>query len=273
MRKALWLCLAVATAASAALAGGPPGRRDGERGGPPDRGRFGGFDMFRGDALQQRARGNAFDALRRYFDLTPEQQAAVAKLDEQRAGDERDAQADLAKRLDKKYSALILEVLPADQKPKYEGVLAALAARDDAIEAAQKDFRGVVEKTRTAQGVTGAARQRGFFGAFGGPGAGLPNDKGDIISQCINLTEQQRGAVDGIRRDGGDNMRNKMRDVARPQDWRDADARQKYADAMRKVREQVDTQTAEAMALLLDPEQKKAYEGAAGALDAYKKKV
>jgi hypothetical protein len=228
--------------------------------------------MFRGGDLgQQRTRGNAFDALRRYFDLTAEQQAAVAKLDEQRATDEREAQSELAKRLDKKYSALILEVLPADQKPKYEGVLAALAARDDAIEAAQKEFRGVVEKTRTAQGVTGTAARRGF-GPFGGPGSSLPNSKGEVISQCINLTEQQRGAVDGIRRDGFDNMRAEMRKLAQI-DWRDAAARQKNTEAMRKIREKVDTQTAEAMALLLDPEQKKAYDGAATALDAYNKKV
>ena len=112
MRKLLWLALAFALGAQMALAGGPPGRREG------DRPRFDPMAVFRGgDFSAPRARGNAFDALRRYFDLTPEQQAAVAKLDEQRAADEREAMAAVAKSLDKKYAALIVEASPPSRRP------------------------------------------------------------------------------------------------------------------------------------------------------------
>lgn len=267
MVKKLWLvCLALALGATAALAGGPPGRRDGERRGPEGE-RRGPFEFFReagprGEFPGTRGRGNAFDALRRYFDLTPEQQAALTKLEDQRTADEREAMNEVAKKLDKKYAALIAEILPADQKAKYEAVLAALAARDDAREAAEKEYRAVLIKTRAEQGVTGRA-----LGNF------LPNSKGEIIRQCINLTEAQRGAIDGVQRDAWGNMRDKMRDVPRPQDWRDADARQKFAEAMRKVREQVDNQAAEAMVLLLNEGQKKAYQTMADALEVYNKKL
>ncbi len=261
MRKLLCLLVALGVALPAAWAGGPPGRREGDRGGPR-------WDMFRGgETFGPRTRGNAFDALRRYFDLTPEQQATVAKLDEQRAADEREAMTDVAKRLDKKYSSLIVEVLPADQKAKYEQVLAALAARDDATEAAQKEFRGVLDKVRSVQGVTAGRRGPGFFGSS------LPNSKPDIIRYCVNANEELRTALDGVQRDGWTAMREKTRDVARPQNWGDAAERQKYADGMRKIREQTDQQTAEAMALLLNEEQKKAYQTGATALDAYTKKV
>ncbi len=271
MRKLQWLALALAAAAQAGFAAGPPGRRDGERG--PGRGDGGRFDTFRGgEAFGPRARGNAFDALRRYFDLTPEQQAAVAKLDEQRAADEREALSALGKTLDKKFSALILELLPADQKAKYEQVLAALTARDEATEAAQKEFRAVVDKLRADQGVTAAATAgRRGFGPF--LGSSLPNSKGDIIRQCLKLTEQQHGAVDGIQRDTWGNMRQKMQGIPRPENWGDAAARQKYAEATRKVREDVENQAAEAMALLLNDEQKKAYQTGAAALEVYNKKV
>ncbi len=271
MRKLLWLAVACAACAQAALAGGPPGRRDGERRegdrGGPDRQRF---DVFRGGDFSfapPRTRGNAFDALRRYFDLTPEQQTAVAKLDEQRAADEREAMTALAKSLDKKYAALIVEALPADQKAKYEQVLAALTARDEAHDAAQKDFRAALDKVRTDQGVAAPAR-RGP-GAFG---TGLPNSKTDLIRQCINLTEATRGAVDGIQRDAQGNAWEKIRGMARP-DWRDAEARQKHNEATRKIREQHETQAAEAMLLLLDDGQKKAYQTAAAALDTHDKKM
>ncbi len=261
MRKLSCVGLALVLGASAVLAGGPPDRRGpgGDRRGQFD---FMRSDQFRGDVPGLRNRGVASDALRRYFDLTPEQQAALTKLDDQRAADEREAMNTLAKSLDKKYAALILEVLPADQKAKYEQVLAALTAREDATEAAQKDFRTVLTKVRADQGVTG--RPLGGF---------LPNSKGELIRQCINLTEAQHGAIDGVQRDAWGNMRDKTRDIARPQDWRDAAARQKYSEAIRKVREQVDNQAAEAMALLLNEAQKTAYQTAAASLDVCNKKV
>lgn len=257
MKKLIWLSLALALGAQAVLAGGPPNR--GDRGGPPDRQRW---DQFRGDFFGGRPRGNAFDAVRRYFDLTPEQQAALAKLDEQRSLDEREALVELAKTLDKKYAALIVEALPAEQKAKYEQVLAALAARDEAHEAAQKEFRAALARIREAQGVTG---RMSIYN--------LPNSKTDIVRTCVNVTEDQRAAMDGVQRDAWAGMRDKMRDVVRPQNWGDAEARQKFGEAMRKVREQVETQAAEGMVILLNEEQKKAYQTGAAALDAYNKKV
>lgn len=270
MKKLWYVCLALAVAAPGVLAGGPPVRRDGERrppfvpgAGPQGRPFEGLRDQFRGgEFFGSRSVGNAFDALRRYFDITPEQQAAITKLEDQKLADEREALAALGRTLDKKYAALILEVLPADQKAKYEGVLAALAAREEALEAAQKEYRAVLTKVRADQRVAGRAL-----------GANLPNSKGELIRQCLNLSEAQRGAIDGVQRDAWGNMRDKMRDVPRPEDWRDAAARQKYAEGIRKVREQVDGQAAEAMALLLNEEQKKAYQAMATALEAYNKKV
>ncbi|HUT34234.1 MAG TPA: hypothetical protein VNE39_12185 [Planctomycetota bacterium] len=261
MRRLLWLCAVLGAGASVALAAAPPHRHD--QGGRPDRGGERIWPTFTPGG-PQRGKANPFDALRRYFDLTPEQQAAVAKLDEQRSAEEREAIAEITKTYDKKFAALLVEVLPADQKAKYEQVIAALTARDDAVEAAQKELRDTIEQVRTAQGIAGTRRWSGAY---------LPLSKGDVIRQCINLTEQQRQAMDGVTRDGWTAMRDKMRDVPRPQDWRDADARQKYSDAMRKVREQVDAQSAEAMALLLNDEQKKAYQTVATALDTCNKKI
>jgi len=242
VKRLVWLGLAMAVAAQAAVAGGPPGRRG------------------RGGYFPGRPRGNAFDAVRRYFDLTPEQQAALGKLDGQRAADEREAMVKLARELDKKYAALILEILPDDQKATYEKVLAALAERDEAREAAEKAYREVVNKVREAQGVGGPL-----------PGHFLPRRKADVIRTCIKLTEEQRAAIDGVQRDAWAGMREKFRAVPRPKDWRDAEARRKYAEAMRKLREDIETQAAEAMAMLLDEEQKKAYGMVAAALDAYQK--
>jgi hypothetical protein len=262
MRKLLWAVLAMGLVGATAQAGGPPG---GPGGRVRDRmgaeflgGRMGEFLGIPG----ARARTDIFDVARRYFPLTPEQQAAIGKLDDQRDTEQSDAIAELNKRLDKKFIALILEALPPEEKAKYEKVIAAITERDEAIEAARKEFRETLDKVRAAQGVEAK-----------GPTTTLPFNRTDIIRRCLNLTEQQRTGIDQAGRDGWTAMREKMRNVVRPGDWRDADARRQFFEASRKAREEVDAQTAEAMVLLLNDEQKKAYQTAAAAMDAYSKKV
>ena len=259
MRKALGAVLAMVLAAAMAQAGGPP--RGG--GGPGNRGRRGGA---RGDfftrMMGRRDRLSVFDAAQRYFDLTEEQNAAVDGLEGLRGAEERAAIAELNKQLDKKYVALILEVLPAAEKPKFEKVFAAMTERDEAIEAARKEFRTVLDKVETDQKIEQKA-----------PPDYIPFEKTDLVRRFIKLTEQQQTGTDAIRRDGWGGMREKMRNIPRPQDWRDAQARRQYGIAVRKAREEVDEGSAKAMVQLLSEDQQKAYQTAATAFDVYRKKV
>jgi len=272
MRKTLWMVVAAAAAASMLWAGEPPG---GEAGGPPGRDRRGGppggdprggpggrFNPFFGQMTGRRRAPDLFDTARRYFDLTEEQQATVEKLHDQYGAEERAAEVELRKGLDKRFLTLIAEVLPAEEKARFEKLFAAMTERDAAIAAAEKEFRTVLDKVETDQGIEDKA-----------PPDYIPSGKADVIRRFIKLSEQQREDVDGIRRDGWGAMREKMRDVARPQNWRDAAARQRFFEAANKVREEVEGEFAETMAKLLNPEQKKAYDTAAAAYDACRTKV
>jgi len=59
----------------------------------------------------------------------------------------------------------------------------------------------------------------------------------------------------------------------RPDDWRDRDAVREFMDQMRKMRENVDNASAEAMLKVLTDEQKAAYETASKAYEAYQAKI
>jgi len=263
MRKVFWAMLAMGLVAQA-FAGAPqgqPGRGPGQRGGGPGQ-RGGNFGPQMMGGVE---RVDVFDLARRYETLTPEQLAAIETLEAQRDAEQRAALAELNKQLNKKFAALVAEALPAAEKEKYEKAAAALAEREEALTAAEKDFRAALEKLRAAQGVE-------LSTAFGG-GRFLPQGKGDIIRRYIKLTDAQHTAIDEVRRGGFGQMRDLMRDTPRPQDWRDAAARRKYADAAAKVRDQIDEQTSKAMVDLLTDDQKKAYEPAAAASDTYKKAV
>ena len=264
MRRLLLVVLAMALCSPALYAGAPAGGgrggRGGRGGGPGGRGGFmgGGGFQFGG----QRDQADTFDVARRYFELTPEQTLAIQKLEDQRAAEERKAEAELKATLDKKYVALVMEALPEADKPKYEKAFAALAEREVAVRAAEDELRTAVTALVNAQGVE----------RRGSPNS-LPFGKGDIIRRNLKLDEAQHTAIDEIARTGFGTMRDKMGAIQRPQDFNDAAARRTYGEAVRKVREEVDETVAKTMADLLNEAQKAAYQTVATAMDTCRKKV
>ncbi|MFP4057549.1 MAG: Spy/CpxP family protein refolding chaperone [Candidatus Brocadiia bacterium] len=255
MRKYAWIgmALALALAAPLARAGGPPdrGRRDRGR-------RFRGFDPRRMFGRET----NVFRTVQRYFDLTEEQGAAIEKLDRQRDAEEREAVEKLRDRLDEKYVGLIIEVLPDEQKEKYQAVIDAMKARDEAIDAAREKYAAVLEEVRTEQGVEPRY-----------PPGYVPTQKTDLVRRYLKLTEDQEAAVDEVRRQSFREMRELMRDIPRPDDWRDEAARRKFMEAVTKARDEHAEKTVKDMLVFLTEEQKKTYETAATALDEYRKTV
>ena len=252
MRRLVWIGLAAALAAPSVWAGAP------QRGG----GGMRGMGMFGPGARGPREQTDLFDSVRRYMTLTEEQQAAIGKLDDQRDAEQRAALAEINKRLDTKFLALVLEALPAEEKAKFEKAWAAIAERDAAVAAADKELRDALSALRTAQGVV----QTGML-------TDLPGGKADIIRRYLKLTDEQHRQIDEAGRNGGTQMRDAMRDIPRPQDFTDVAARRAFGEAVRKAREQVDNQSADAMAGHLTDDQQKAYRTAAAAYDAAQKKI
>jgi len=266
--RKLWIAALVLMVGALALeAGGPPGGGEGRgRPGGDRRGR----DM-RGRDMRARMMGmmqrrqeeiDVFDTARRLADLTEEQTASLQTLDDQRNVEEAEAIAELKRQLDIKYVALIIEVLPGVAKEPYKKAYDAMVWRQDQRAAARKELIAVLEKLRTDQGVE---RQ-------GQPDA-VPYSKTDIIRRYMKLTDEQRTKAEEVRREGFAALREQMRDVERPNDWRDAEAVAKFMEGMRKARETVDGQAADAMAAVLTDEQKKAYGTAGTAYDAYRAKL
>jgi hypothetical protein len=250
----------IALVASMAWAGGPPGRGRGDRG-RGDRGR-GGFDMF----SMMRGRREDTDIFRmaqRYVQLTDEQRATLEKLDGKRDAEERAARAELDLELDKKYIALLLEIVQGPEKDKLEKAFAARTERDAAIAAARAELLALFAKLDEESDAVEATRDPDY----------IPYSKTDLIRRFIKLSDAQGQAVDGVRRAAFNGLREKMRGVQRPQDWRNAEAREKYIAAMRTAREEVDEETVVKMVEQLTEPQIKAYETLSAALDAYNKKV
>jgi len=268
MRRMVVAALALVVSGVLAQAGGPPDRGAGgdrrARGGDR-RARFmegmrrpgGFFDRMMGG----RGGPDVFDAARRFLELNEEQQAAVGKLDSQHDTEEREAIRELRKTLNQKYLALIVEILPGEEKEKFQKLFAAMTERDDALYAARKELLEVLNKISEEQGV----EQRGPTGI-------VPNSKTDLIRRCIKLTDDQQEEARELRRAAFAAMREEMRNIQRPRDWQDAEAREEFMTAIRKAREAVDDASAKAVAALLNDEQKKAYETASAAHDVYKKK-
>lgn len=264
MRKALVVALVAMLAPLALEAGAPPdgGRRDRGRGGRMGRGMPGGFV---GRMMGGREGTDVFDVARRYFELNEEQQAGVRKLDAQHDADEREALAALAKKLNTKYAALIAELLPQEEKAKYQQAIAAMMARDEAIAAAAMELHAVLDKLRADQGV----ERRG-------PSDRVPDTKMELITTCFKLAEEQRGALGEATREqrGGmrERMRERMQEIGRPDNMRDPAARRQLFQVMMKMREQADNKLAKDIAEdVLDEKQRAAFQTAAAALDAYKK--
>lgn len=258
MRKRWSGVVAVALSVALAQAGGPP-----DRGGDAGRGRGGGggedmrrrmFEAMRGGGgFFGRGGGSSvdvdvFDTARKLAELNDQQKADVQGLDDQYELEEREARLEITRALNKKYIALMLEILPDDVKPKYEKVLAAMSERELATETARKALITVLEGIRKEQG---ADRQ--------GPADTIPSGKTDIIRRYIKLSDAQRTEADELRRDGFGAMREEMQKIQRPNDFRDQAAMAKYIEAMRAARERVDDKAAAGMAGVLNEGQKAAY--------------
>lgn len=271
MRK-LWIGVVVAALSVALAQAGAPGGEGGGRGG--GRGGRGGDDMRRRMFEAMRGGGgfggrggstvqiDVFETARKLAELNDNQKADVQGLDDQYELEEREARLELTRALNKKYIALVLELLPDDVKPKYEKVLAAMTERELATETARKALITVLEGVRKEQG---ADRQ--------GPPDMIPSGKSDIIRRYIKLADAQRTEADELRRDGFGAMREAMQGIQRPNDFRDQAAMAKFMEAMRAARQKVDDKAATAMAGVLNEAQKAAYAKGETAFDGYQAKI
>ncbi len=276
MRKLIWSVLALVLCCAMVRAGEPggerrgPGRgerrgRMGGRGGPP--GMFG-----------RRDRGtDIFDVARRACELNAEAQAAVGNLAIQYAVEEADVLADLRKRLNKEYLVRVLALLPDDEKAKYEKVVAAMTERDEAIAAAKKELREILDKVRTRQGADKVvADDRGprFFRPRRGE---VPTQKLDMFRTHFVLNEDQRADLENIRDGNREAMREKMRermgDLRRGGGRPDPARMRQLGQVFRQVRQEVDEENAKAVVQILTDAQKKDFAVATAAMDACKKKA
>ncbi|MBL7224201.1 MAG: hypothetical protein ISS72_10130 [Candidatus Brocadiae bacterium] len=253
--KAAAVFLAALAATSLAVAAEQPVRHD--------RGRMQPMHQAWGQG-SYRYRLNPFDIARRLVDLTDEQKGAVSKLQQQRQDDYRKQMAEAGRQLDKKFALLVVEIVGAENKGVYEKVLAAIAERDAAIEAARVEALAALQKLREPRDDDAQPYRYGSF---------IPRRKQDIIRTLIQLSDEQKTKIDGIRRDSYTLLREAMRDIPRPDDWRNEEARRQYSEAIRKAREDIETTTAQAMADALTDTQKKTYEAAQTIVDAHDKKV
>jgi len=206
-----------------------------------------------------------FDLARRFGNLTPDQQAAINRLQMQRYEELRKETARINREIDRRFAPLVVAVLGPDQKDAFEQVLAALAERDAAVDAAREDAIAALRKLREAQ--PDAAARAGYFAPY------VPQRKQDVIQQFAGLAPEQMAQVGQIQRDSWAAMRDAMNAIPRPDDWRDAAARRQYYEATQKARTDVEEKIAHGMLALLTPEQKKAYEAAQAIVDAHDKKL
>ncbi len=276
MRKLVLVVAAVALGVASARAGGPPGR--GERGeGRGFRGPDVGMMPFgmMGRGTQET---DLFDVLRRAVTIADDKRAAIEALAIQYAIEERDTVAEVHKRLNKEYLAKVVALLPDDERPKYEKVIAAMTERDDAIAAATKELREALDKVRASQGADKAKppddpRRRLAFQLRRGE---VPTRKMDALRTCLVLTDDQLKQIDTIQEATRNATREKLRGLFRRPEGGGrpdpAQMRQNFA-AMRQARTEADEQDAKAVANLLTDEQKKGFATACAAIDAYNKKV
>ncbi|MFW6161360.1 MAG: hypothetical protein ACODAJ_01245 [Planctomycetota bacterium] len=214
-------------------------------------------------AMRGGGRGDVdvFETARKMAELGDEQSQALDALIVQHSLEQNEAEGELNRQLARKYMALVIELLPDEEKPKYEKVLAAMVERDEQREAARHELLTVLETVRKEQGAD-----------LDGPPDRVPRGKTEILHRYLKVTDEQHQQMDQRRRDGFAAMREEMREH-RPDDWRDPQQLQAFRDAMEKARDKIDDQTAEQMADLLTEEQKQAYQTAVKAYDAYQAKI
>jgi len=293
MRKLLWMAVAVALAALplwAAERGGPgPGERPGvgdkqggqdRQPGPPP-GPPPGFPMGPppggpgGGMLDASGRTEIFDAARQTLTLPAATRKSIDQLDAQFGEGLQAAIAEARQKLSKEYVAKILALLPDEEKPKYEAVAKALAERDEALAAAQKELKAALGEVKTSQGVDKAPRAE-LRRRFGPPG-GSQTSKVDILRTHFVLTEEQQQALGEAQRASFDAMRERteglfagLREKGGP---RDPNAFRQVGQAMARIREEIDDGVAKAAVEVLTDEQKKDYATACAAIDLFRKKT
>ena len=291
MRTLLWIAMVVALAAPPAWSGEPPakgdngGRRPGGRqrggnqGGPGGamRGAMAGrmLGQMGGMLGAQQAATEIFDAATKTLQLTDEAKAGVDLLSAQYADELEAAMTELRMKMNKDYVAKILALVPDDQKPKYEAVAKALAARDEALAAARKELKAVLATVKKNQGADKAPAADNRRPRFGPPG-GATDTKVEVLRTHFVLTEAQQEGLDTAQRNGFGGMRDRMqglfaglRGAGGPPD---PNAFRQIGEAMRKVRNEIDDEVAKVAAALLSEEQKKDYTTACAAVDASRKK-
>ncbi|HUT33139.1 MAG TPA: Spy/CpxP family protein refolding chaperone [Planctomycetota bacterium] len=283
MRRLLLGVLAVVLGASPVWAGAP-GDQQGRPGGR--QGRPGGFRGGPGGPMMPGMTGRGgdretdlFDVARRTVTVPEDKLAALENLALEYAVAENDAVAEVRRRLNKEYLVKVVALLPDEEKPKYEKVIAAMTERDDAIAAAEKELREALDKVKVAQGADKVAapadpNQR-FFRARPGE---VPTRKYDALRSCFVLTDDQTKQVDVIHDANRDAVREKMRAQfanLRPADGGRPDpARMRQMGALyRQARDQADDEDAKAITNLLTDAQKKDFATVCTAMDAYRKKI
>ena len=236
--------------------GPPPG---GPGGGPPD----------------AAGRTELFEAAKQTLTLPSEARKGIDQLDAQFRDDLQAAVAEARLKLSKDYVAKVLALLPDDQKPKYQAVAKALSERDEAVAAAQKALKAALAQAKTSQGADQAPRAD--RGPRGGPPGGSQISKVDILRTHFVLTDEQRQALDQAQRESFDDMRKRTRALfdglkmhGGPQD---PDAFRRVAQAMARIRDEVDDSVAKTAAEFLTDDQKKDYATACAAIDAFRAKA
>ena len=224
-------------------------------------GRVRGPSMWR-PPLEGRGPEDIFDFARRFLDVSDEVQTAITDLDAHYSMDEREARAALRKKLDKEYMAKVLALLPAEQKAKYQAALAAAAARDEAVEAAQKELHEALEAVRKNQGLPLRSSL-----------TRLPWSKTQAAQSFLKLSEDQQREVAELRRGAGDKLRAALRNVRRPRARDDVQGWRTYAEAARKARQKVVDDAANTIAEFLDGKQKADYQALLKAINACRAKV
>ncbi len=218
-----------------------------------------------------------FDVARRTAELADDKQAALDALGIQYAVEENAGVAKLRQELNKAYLVRIVALLPDEDKPKYEKVIAAMTARDEAIAAARKELREALDKVKASQGADKVKTDDRAFRFFRPRRGEAPTRKIDVLRTYFVLTDDQRTQVEEVhdanRNAARDRIREQFAALRRGGGRPDPAAMRQMGQVFRQVREEVDEQDAKAVVQLLTDAQKKDFATASAALDASKKKI
>jgi hypothetical protein len=279
MRKLVLVVFAVVFSASAVQAGeaaAPDAGRQGRQGGRARGGPGGGMMPF-GMMGRSESGTDLFDAARRSVTVPDDKQAAMENLAIEYAVAESEALAEVRKRLNKEYLVRILALLPEEEKPKYEKVIAAMTEQDETVAAARKELREVLDKVKVSQGadkVKPADAGQRFFQPRRGE---VATRKLDVLRTCFVLSEDQRREIETIhdanRNGEREKIRARMGDQGAGGGRPDPAAMRQMAPVFRQIRTETDEADAKAVVNLLTDAQKKDFATATAAVDGYSKKV